>query len=115
MVTLEDVRAFAEMLPRTEVALVRDRVKFRVGRLVYLAFSADETLMGFAYPKEEREALVAGEPHKFEMPRPSELRWNWCVVRTAAIEEPEMRQIIFHAWRFCVPKRVAASVGFGAP
>jgi hypothetical protein len=36
---------------------VRDRVKFRVGRLVYLAFFLDETLMSFGFPEEERDAL----------------------------------------------------------
>ena len=109
MVTLDDVRAYAETLPRTEVALVRDRVKFRIRQIVYLAFSADETLMGFAFPKEEREALVASEPDKFQLPIASELRWNWCVVRTAALDEREMRQIVLHAWKFCVPKRLAAA------
>lgn len=108
MVTLDDARAYAETLPRTEVALVRDRVKFRVGRLVYVAFSRDQTLMGFAYPREEREALVASEPEKFEMPSTADMRYNWVVVRLAAIDEDELREIVFHAWKFCVPKRVAA-------
>ena len=36
-----------------------------MGRIVYVAFSRDETLMGFGFPKEEREALVASEPDKF--------------------------------------------------
>ncbi len=51
MVTVEDVRRLALSLPRTEEALVRDRVKFRVRGLVYVAFSRDETLMGFGYPE----------------------------------------------------------------
>ena len=68
MVAIDDVRALALRLPRTTEALVRDRVKFRVGRIVYLAFSRDETVMGFAFPKEEREALVRSEPEKFLMP-----------------------------------------------
>ena len=72
MVTIEDVRALASHLPRSYEALVRDRVKFRVGRIVFLAFSRDETVMGFAFPKEERDALVASEPDKFLMPRPSD-------------------------------------------
>jgi hypothetical protein len=76
-VTIDDVRKLASTLPRTQEALVRDRVKFRVGQIVYLAFSRDETLMGFAYPKEEREALVGSEPDKFLMPRRSDLRYNW--------------------------------------
>ena len=108
MVTLEDARAFAETLPRTDVVLVRDRVKFRVKSLVYVAFSKDETLMGFAFPKLEREALVQSEPHKFELPGPSDMRFNWCVVQLAAIELEELHAIILHAWRMVVPKGVAA-------
>src|SRR4051794_8201308 len=59
MVTIDDVRRVALSLPRTEEHLIRDRVKFRVGRIVYVAFSRDEKIMGFGYPKEERTALVA--------------------------------------------------------
>jgi hypothetical protein len=109
MVTIEDVRELAVALPRTEEALVRDRVKFRVGRIVYLAFSRDETLMGFAFPKEEREALIASEPEKFMMPKRSDQRYNWIVVRLAAIDAVEMREIVLDAWRMVVPKRVAAA------
>jgi hypothetical protein len=82
-------------------------VKFRVGRIVYLAFSRDETLMGFAFPKEERDALVEAEPHKFLLPRASDLRYNWVVVRLDAIDDDEMRELVLDAWRMVVPKRVA--------
>ena len=107
MVTIGEVRRLAVTLPRSYEALVRDRVKFRVGRLVYLAFSHDETMMGFAFPKEEREALVASEPEKFMMPRKSDLRYNWVVVRLSEIDTAEMREIVHEAWRMVVPKRVA--------
>jgi len=106
LVTIEQVRALAETLPRSYEALVRDRVKFRVGQIVYLAFTRDETLMGFAFPKEEREALIASEPDKFLMPERSDMRFNWVVVRLAAIDEAEMREIVLEAWRMVVPKRV---------
>jgi hypothetical protein len=109
MVTIDDVRELAASLPRTNEALVRDRVKFRVGRIVYLAFSRDETLMGFAFPKEERDALIASEPEKFMMPKRSDLRYNWVVGRLAAIDEVEMREIVVDAWRMVVPKRLAAA------
>jgi hypothetical protein len=108
MATIEGVRKLALTLPRTYEALVRDRVKFRVGRIVYLAFSRDETLMGFAFPKEEREALVGSEPDKFMMPGRSDMRYNWAVVRLSAIDDIEMREIVIEAWRMVVPKRVAA-------
>ena len=108
MVTLDDARAVAADLPRSYEAFVRGRVKVRVGRIVYLAFARDETLMGFAFPKEWRDALVQSEPEKFLLPRPSDLRWNWAVVRLAAIDEPELRELVVDAWAFVVPKRVAA-------
>lgn len=108
-VTIDDVRPLALSLPRTYEALIRDRVKFKVGRIVYVAFSRDETMMGFGFPKEEREALVAAEPEKFLLPSASNLRYQWVVVRLAAIDRTEMRELVIDAWRMCVPKRVAAA------
>ncbi|MEP6761645.1 MAG: MmcQ/YjbR family DNA-binding protein [Sporichthyaceae bacterium] len=107
--TIERVRELALTLPRSYEALVRDRVKFRVGRIVYLAFSRDEQMMGFAFPKEERPALVEAEPDTFLMPKPSDLRYNWVVVRLEAIDDDEMREIVVDAWRMVVPKKVAAT------
>lgn len=113
VVDVDDVRAFALTLPRTTEALVRDRVKFRVGRIVYLAFSRDETIMGFGFPKEEREALVRSEPDKFLMPERGDLRYHWVQVRLDAIDEDEMRELVLDAWRMVVPKRVAADYAAG--
>ncbi|HZB33602.1 MAG TPA: MmcQ/YjbR family DNA-binding protein [Streptosporangiaceae bacterium] len=110
MVTIDDVRRVAQSLPRTEERLIKDRVTFRVGRIVYVAFSCDEKIMGFGFPKEERDALVAAEPDKFLMPRPSDLRYRWVCVRLAAIDADEMREIVTDAWRMVVPKRVAATL-----
>ncbi len=109
MATIDDVRRVASTLPRSYEALVRDRVKFRVGSIVYLAFSRDETLMGFAFPKEERQALVAAEPEKFQMPEQSDLRYHWVVARLAAIDEVEIAEIVIDAWTMVVPKSVAAA------
>lgn len=109
MVTIDDVRALAAGLPRSYEALVHDRVKFRVGRIVYLAFSRDETVMGFAFPKEERDALVASDPQKFSLPRPSDLRYNWVHANLAALDPAELRELVLDAWQMVVPKRVAAA------
>ena len=107
--TIDEVRDLALSLPRTVEALVQERVRFRVGRIVYVAFSRDETLMGFAFPKEERAALIASEPQKFLLPKLSDQRYNWVVVRLAAIDDAEMRELVLDAWRMVVPKRVAAT------
>jgi hypothetical protein len=106
-VTIDDVRALALSLPRSYEALVRDRVKFRVGQIVYLAFSRDEQIMGFAFPKDERDALVASEPDKFLMPGTSDLRYQWVEVRLAAVDIDEMTELVQDAWRMVVPKKVA--------
>ena len=105
-VTVDEVRAFAAGLPRTTEGVVQGRLKFRVGRIVYLDFSHDETVMGFAFPKEWREVLIGSDPEKFLMPRRSDLRYNWACVRLAAIGVPEMRELVLDAWAMVVPKKV---------
>jgi hypothetical protein len=109
VVTADDVRAVALTLPRTEEHLIRDQVKFRVGKIVYVAISPDETTMGFGFPKEERAALVAAEPDKFSLPRQSDMRFNWVRARLAALPADEMYELVTEAWRMCVPKKVAAA------
>jgi hypothetical protein len=108
VVTVEDVRALASTLPRTTEHLIHDRVKFRVGSIVYVAFSKDESEMGFAFPKEERDALVAGDPETFRLPRTSDLRFNWVVVRLDRVEVDEVRELVLDAWRMVVPQKVIA-------
>ncbi|MCC9307603.1 MmcQ/YjbR family DNA-binding protein [Kitasatospora sp. RB6PN24] len=110
MATVEQVRAAALRLPRTEEHLIRDRVKFRVGRIVYLALSQDETLLGFAFPREERAALLAAEPDRFLPPEPADERYNWLRLRLAAVDVTELTEIVEEAWRMVVPKKLAASV-----
>ena len=106
-VTIDDVRAFASMLPRSSEGLVRGQVKFRIGRIVYLAISRDGSIMGFAFPKGWRNALVEAEPEKFSLPSQGDMRYHWAPVRLAAIDEDEMRDLVEDAWAFCVPKSVA--------
>jgi hypothetical protein len=107
VVTIDEVRAFAIALPRSSEALVRGRVKFRIGRIVYLSLSRDGAVMGFAFPKEWRDALVESDPEKFSLPSQSDLRYNWVHVRLPAIDADEMRDLVEDAWAFTVPKRVA--------
>ena len=104
--TIDDVRVLALSLPRSYEALVRDRVKFRVGRIVFLAFSRNEEIMGFAFPKEERASLVETDP-RFLLPTQSDLRYNWVCVHLAQINQVEMRELVVDAWRMVVSKRVA--------
>jgi hypothetical protein len=108
VVTIDDVRTLAITLPRSTEAFVRGRIKFRVGRIVYLSFSRDGSTMGFGFPKEWRDALVEAEPEKFSLPSASDMRYHWVHVRLDAIDADEMRELVEGAWAMVVPKRVAA-------
>ena len=105
-VTADDVRAYVADLPRSYEVFVRGRWKFRVGQIVYIAFSRDETLMGFAFPKEERQMLVETEPDKFSYPRESDMRFHWVVARLDKLSRREMEEYAFDAWRMVVPKKL---------
>jgi hypothetical protein len=103
MVTVEDVRRVARALPRSSEHLIHDRVKFRVGKIVYVAFSRDETIMGFGFPKEEREALVASAPKVFHLPNTTNMRFHWVQAWMAELTVPEMEELVIDAvhcsWR----------------
>jgi hypothetical protein len=110
MITVDEVRRITSTLPRSYEVVVRDQIKFRVGQIVYVAFSRDETVMGVAFPKEERAAMVAAEPDKFMLPRESDMRYNWIHVQLATIDLEELRELVIEGWRMCVPKKVGASI-----
>ena len=110
VITVDDVRRITSTLPRSYEVVVRDQIKFRVGRIVFVAFSRDETVMGVGFPKDERAAMVAAEPDKFMLPRKSDMRYNWIHVRLDAIDLDELRELVIDGWRMCVPKSVAVTV-----
>jgi hypothetical protein len=109
VITVADVRRITSTLPRSYEVIVRDRIKFRIGQIVYLAFSRDETVMGFAFPKDQRDWLIGGSPEKFMLPSRGDLRYHWVLARLAALDKNEMEELVVDAWRMVVPKRLAES------
>ncbi len=107
MATVEDVRALGSELERSYEVYVRGRLKFRVGQIVYVAFDRDERVMGFAFPKEEREALVGSAPDRFAMPATTDLRFHWVHANLAALDPVEARELVVDAWRMVVPQKVS--------
>ena len=114
-VTAEDVRSVALSLPRAYEAWVREYRKFRVGQIVYVAFSRDESVMGFAFPKEERAALVASDPRRFSMPSTSDLRFNWVHAHLGTLEPAEARELVVDAWRMVVPQKLSRAYDLTHP
>ncbi|MEV4603884.1 MmcQ/YjbR family DNA-binding protein [Amycolatopsis sp. NPDC049253] len=115
MAVVEDVRALGSALERSYPVYVRGRLKFRVKQIVYVAFSLDEAEMGFAFPKEERAALVAGEPGKFRLPSESDMRFNWVHCDLAALDPAEARELVVDAWRMVVPQKVSRAYDLAHP
>jgi hypothetical protein len=111
---LEDVRALGGELERSYEVVVRGRLKFRVGQIVYVAFSEDESVMGFGFPREERAALVESDP-RFHLPPESDLRFNWVHGDLAALDRVEARELVVDAWRMVVPKKLSRAYDLGHP
>lgn len=108
MVSADDIRAIARDLPRAYEVVVRDRLKWRVGRLVFVALSRDETVIGFGFPRDERAAALAAEPELFLAPEKVDERYQWLQARMSALDPDRLREIVIDAWAMCVPKSVAA-------
>ncbi len=107
MASIEDVLPLGSELERSYPVHVRGRLKFRVKQIVYVAFSLDERVMGFAYPTEERAALVASDPGRFAMPAASDLRFNWVHAQLASLDPVEARELVVDAWRMVVPQKLS--------
>ncbi|MEV0251484.1 hypothetical protein AB0H76_33165 [Nocardia sp. NPDC050712] len=115
MAVIEDVSPLGAELDRSYRVYVRGRLKFRVNQIVYVAFSLDETVMGFAFPKEERAALVASRPRAFHLPAQSDLRFNWINADLAALDRTEARELVVDAWRMVVPKKLSRAYDLTHP
>ena len=74
MAVVDDVRPLGSELERSYEVHVRNRLKFRVGQIVYVAFSLDETVIEFAFPKEERAALALSSAQLSSGSAPSSAR-----------------------------------------
>jgi len=114
MAVVDDVRSLGSELERSYEVFVRNRLKFRVGSIVYVAFSLDETVMGFAFPKEERAALVENDP-RFSLPAESDMRFNWIHADLAALDPTEAREFVVDAWRMVVPHKLARAYDLTHP
>lgn len=112
---IDDVLMLGSQLERSYPVYVHGRLKFRVGQLVYVAFSRDQTVMGFGFPKDERAALVGGDPGKFQLPSESDMRFHWVHANLAALDAGEARELVVDAWRMVVPQKVSRAYDLTHP
>ncbi|WP_406832080.1 MmcQ/YjbR family DNA-binding protein [Pedococcus sp. KACC 23699] len=115
MAAIEDVMRLGRELDHSYPVYVRGRLKFRVKQIVYVAFSLDEAVMGFAFPRDERAALVAGDPVTFSLPSASDMRFHWVHANLAALDPSEARELVVDAWRMVVPQKVSRAYDLTHP
>ncbi len=104
MTTADAVRRVGLALPRAYEREVRGRSKLKVKQIVFVAFSRDETEMGFGFPKAERDGLVAADPETFYLPGTADLRYQWVCAHVDRLDDEEMRELVVDAWRMCTPR-----------
>jgi len=63
------VRRVGLALPGAFEQQVGGHWKLKVGRIVFVALSKDEQALGFGFPREERDALIAWAPERFSCRR----------------------------------------------
>jgi len=107
VVTPDDIRELVRDLPRAYEVIVRDRVKWRVGSIVFAALSRDESVLGFGFPRDERADALAAEPELFLPPEKSDERYQWLQARMSQLDDDRLRELIVDAWAMCVPKFVS--------
>ncbi len=104
MTNADAVRRVGLALPRAYEREVRGRCKLKVKQIVFVAFSRDETEMGFGFPRAERDGLVASDPETFYLPGTADLRYQWVCAHVARLDDDEMRELVVDAWRMCTPR-----------
>ena len=104
-VTVDDVLAYAADFERSYVAVVHGRIKLRVGQIVYVAFSRDETTMGFALPEGGATGTGRLRPRALLAARSSRTcgSTGWST-RLDRLELDEMHEFVLDAWGMVVPK-----------
>jgi hypothetical protein len=65
--------------------------------------------------RNERAALVASEPHKFQMPSESEMRFHWINAELSALDPTEARELVVDAWRMVVPNKLSRAYDLTHP
>ncbi|MEW2527823.1 MULTISPECIES: MmcQ/YjbR family DNA-binding protein [unclassified Streptomyces] len=115
MVNADDVRRTALALPDTTEKIAWSMPTFRVAGKMFATLPEDETSIAVRCPKVERDELVLAEPEKFWIAE-HEASFAWVRVRLAALDAPELGDILADSWRQAAPTRLLeAHPGLGVP
>ena len=59
--------------------------------------------------------LVETYPDRFQLPRESDMRFNWVHADLATLEPTEAREFVVDAWRMVVPKKLCRAYDLTHP
>jgi hypothetical protein len=108
---IDDVRRIAQGLPGAEEGTSYGTPGWRVRGKLFARIHDDGIVLVVRVAPGEREALLLSEPDVFELRPHYEPYPQWVLVRLAAIDEAELREVLTDAWREVAPKRLLAELG----
>ena len=110
MATVDDVRRIALSLPETdEHPSYQAQPSFRVRKKGFAALRDDEQhLVIWVDSLDTKEALLASDSQKF-FTTPHHDGYRTVLVRYAAVDAVELRELLTDAWRTKAPKRLIAA------
>lgn len=108
MVSENDVRRVALSLPRTTEKPSYGTPGFRVSDRLFARIREErDMLLVWVASEEEKRGLIASEPRKF-FTTPHYDGHPTVLVRLAAVDEEELRELLTDSWRLRAPARLAA-------
>jgi hypothetical protein len=111
-VTFDEVRQLALALPEVDEGTSYGTPAFKVrGKFLSRLKEDGETLV-VRIDMDERDVLMAANPETFYI-TDHYRGYPAMLVRMAAVDAEELRELLEEAWRLVAPKRLVAAVGRG--
>jgi hypothetical protein len=106
MVSENDVRAVALSLPATTEKPSYGTPGFRVKDRLFARLREEGDLLVWVADEGEKRGLVASEPDKFFTTQHYDGHAS-VLVRLAAVDEAELRELLTESWRLRAPRKLA--------
>jgi hypothetical protein len=107
VVSLEQLRKLALALPEVEEGTSYGTPGFRVKGKFLARLREDGEVLVLKIGMFERDVLINGEPEKYFL-TPHYADYPTVLIRLAAVEPEELRELLTDAWRIQAPKRLVA-------
>jgi hypothetical protein len=107
-VTFDTVREIARELPGAVEGVSYGTPAFRVGKSLFVRQHQDGELLVVKIDCYQRTMRLKTDPHTFEI-TDHYFNYPWVLVRLAAVELDDLRDLLEDAWRMSAPKRAVST------